>query len=118
MEHTERWADLVGGLAALVYVREHALRRLAHEHGGAGGAEVAGEHKNEVSQQDGQDDVHGGAGGQDDGPLPRRLLVEDAILVAWFDLLERRHPDDLDEAAGGDRFDAVLGLTAMRRPQR
>ena len=36
---------------------------------------------------------------------------------AGRDLLERGHPDDLDEAAGRDRLDAVLGLAATERPQ-
>src|SRR5690606_37874123 len=31
-------------------------------------------------------------------------------------VLQRRHPDDLDERAEGDRLDAVLGLSLAERP--
>jgi hypothetical protein len=54
--------------------------------------------------------VHGRAGGEHHRPLASRLTPERARLVGRIDLLELRHPDDLDEASGGDGLDAPLGL--------
>src|SRR5204863_2615459 len=77
----------------------------------------ADEERHGVDEHRGEDEVHERAGHEYDGALPRGVAVESARLIARVDLLERGHPDDLDEATGGDRLDAVLGLAATDGPQ-
>ena len=68
--------------------------------------------------QEGEDDVHGGAGADHDDPLPDRLAVVGTVGDLRRNLLLRIHAGDFHVAAERDRFDPVLGLAALERPDR
>ena len=88
--------------------RGHGQARLrhanAHEHGG--------------EEEEGEQEIHHRSAEHDDHALMDRQLVEDAILVAWRDLLERLAPRILDEereATGRHGACGARGCVLRRR---
>src|SRR6202034_154926 len=68
-------------------------------------------------QDEGDEEVHGGAGGGHDDPLVERLIAVGPRLVLPRHLLGGGEPDDAHVAAGGNGLHAVFGLTPAYRPQ-
>ena len=109
--------DLVSGLEA--GLRGHAPLGHAPHHRGHHGP--APDHEGEAGEDDGEHEVHAGAGEDDEEAHPDRLEVEGARgirtpgapALEWV-LVVSHH---LDVAAHGDERDAVLRLLALDSPQ-
>ena len=127
------WANVRHRLAAdadqpVTGLQPRCLRRAALISAGAGLGRVGGQagrrgaddrrrrgdrrdQQGEEHQHDRQQEVHRRARDQHDRAAAGREAVERPLVVVGIvQLLERGHPDDLDEAAGRDGLDAVLGL--------
>ena len=68
-------------------------------------------------QDEGDEEVHGRAGGPDDDPLVERLLTVGARLVLGGHVFEHGEAGDPDVAPGRDGLDPVFGLAPPHRPQ-